>query len=99
MNPFTLLDNILSEYASPKVRRLVHLAILLVTAVVTIYFAAGGDWTQFAIALAAALYAGANKANTPAPEKVDDVTEYTGEVSGNPEPGTYEDESGEQPLP
>jgi hypothetical protein len=66
LNPITILDQILADYTSPKVRRLIHSLVLLVAALVTVYLAAGKDWKQAAIALAASLYAAANKANTPA---------------------------------
>lgn len=66
MNPFTLLDSILADYASPRVRRLIHTLILLACAGVTIWLGAEGDWREALLALAAALYAGANKANTSA---------------------------------
>lgn len=63
-NPMDYLDLILSDYASPKARRTIHSLILLAGAVVTIVLAAGGDWKVAVFSLLAALYAGANRANT-----------------------------------
>lgn len=66
MNPITILDQLLADYASPRVRRLIHSLVLLGVALYTVFEAAGRDWKQAGIALAVALYAAANKANTPA---------------------------------
>lgn len=66
MNPITTLDSILSDWASPRARRLVHALIALVLLIVTAYFAAGGDWAVAVPALLATVYAAMNKANTPA---------------------------------
>jgi len=84
MNPMTYLDAILSDYATPKVRRLVHSILLLTAVLVTIVLSVDGDWKKALIAFAATIYAGANHANTPAP---DDTVGTTGtlEVSGNAE--------------
>lgn len=68
LNPLTILDQILGDWASPKVRRLVHSLIALIVALVAIYLAVDGDWVAFVIALGGTLYAVANKANTPATE-------------------------------
>lgn len=65
LNPFDLLDRLLNDYASPKARRTLHTIILLAVALVGIWLAAEGDWREAGLALLAALYAGANKANTP----------------------------------
>lgn len=65
MNPITILDLLLADYASPRVRRLIHALILLVATGYTIYLAADKDWREALITLGAALYAAANKANTP----------------------------------
>lgn len=64
LNPLDLLDNVLSEYASPGARRAIHAALMLVAALVTLYMAYEKDWMQALLALAATLYTGANKANT-----------------------------------
>lgn len=66
MNPFHLIDSILEDYAGPKVRRTIHAVLALALVLFTIWQAAGGDWKEAIAALAVALYAGANKANTPA---------------------------------
>lgn len=93
-NPAVLnaLDNILKDYVSARTRRLIHSLLALAVALASIYLAVNGDWEQFAIAVVAALYASANRANTsPAvPEDADDIS---GEVSGNPLPTPYEDET------
>lgn len=71
-NPFDTLDVILADWASERVRRLIHGVILLAAFVVTVWLAAEGDWLEAVLALAGALYAGANKANTPAVEDDED---------------------------
>jgi hypothetical protein len=79
LNPFAVLDDILADYASPRVRRLVHSLLFLIAAVVAIWMAAQGDWKKFFIALGAALYADTNRVNTtPTDEFTDDdsVTFY-----------------------
>ena len=65
LNPLALLDSILADWASPRVRRLVHGVLLLLVVILSLWLAAGGDWLAFAGALAAAVYAGSNHANTP----------------------------------
>lgn len=75
LNPLTLLDNVLEEYASPRARRAIHAALMLVAALVTIYLAVGKDWEQALIALAATLYTAANKANTDPVIKPEDEPE------------------------
>ena len=64
LNPLSLLDNLLADWASPKVRRLVHGLLLLVASVASIYLAVEGDWRKFIVALIATLYVGSNRANT-----------------------------------
>ena len=64
LNPLSLLDNLLADWASPKVRRLVHGLLLLVASVASIYLAVEGDWLQCIVALIATLYVGSNRANT-----------------------------------
>lgn len=73
MNPITILDGILADYASARVRRLIHSLILLTVAVVTIWLAADKDWQEALIALAVTVYAAANKANTDVDLKVEDI--------------------------
>jgi hypothetical protein len=65
-NPLEIIDQILSDWASPKVRRLVHGLIALAAVVTAIVLAADGDWVVAVIALIAAVYPAANKANTGA---------------------------------
>lgn len=64
LNPLVLLDILLADWVSPKVRRGLHNLILLIAAVVAIWLAADGDWWQFLIALFGSLYAASNRANT-----------------------------------
>lgn len=80
MNPITLLDSILSDWASPRVRRLVHALIALVLVIVSAVMAADGDFKAAALSLAVTIYAAINKANTPATDL---------EVAGS---STYEDD-------
>lgn len=75
LNPLTLLDSILAEYLSPRARRAVHSLLLLVGLVVTVWLAVEKDWTEAIIALVGALYAGANRANTPAEPTVSEVAD------------------------
>lgn len=65
MNPFTIIDDILADYASDRTRLLIHRLILLVMIAVTIWQASDGDWKVALGTALAALYAGANGANTP----------------------------------
>lgn len=98
MNPFTLLDSLLADYASPRVRRLIHTLILLACTGVTIWLGAEGDWRSALLTLAAALYAGANKANTSASDLtpayegglVDDGESYW-DAGGLPYPSDEQD--------
>lgn len=83
LNPLHLLDTLLHDYASPRVRRGIHTGILLVLSLFAIWQGVDGDWRQFIAALGVLLYAGANRANTAPPE----------DVSGNlDEDEVYEDE-------
>jgi hypothetical protein len=84
LNPLDLLDKVLAEYASPRARRAIHAALMLVAALVTLYLAYEKDWMQALIALAATLYTGANKANTnsavePFPEEDGDAVVFADE--------------------
>jgi hypothetical protein len=63
-NPLAMLDKVLAEYASPKARRAIHAALMLVAGLVTLWLAYDKNWMEALIALAATVYAGANKANT-----------------------------------
>jgi len=77
MNPITILDGLLEDYASPRTRRLIHAAIALAVTLFSIWQAVEGNWVEFVSALAVALYAGANKANTaPIPEQPVDPDEH-----------------------
>jgi hypothetical protein len=64
LNPLHLIDSLLRDWASPRVRRLIHGLILLAVVVGGIWLAADGDWVKFAGALLAAFYAASNVANT-----------------------------------
>lgn len=65
LNPLALIDAVLADWASERVRRSVHALILLGASAVTIWLAAEGDWKVALLSLAAVLYAGSNHANTP----------------------------------
>lgn len=80
MNPLHLIDDLLADYLSARARRTVHTLLLLAALVATVWLAADGDWKEALVTLAASLYAGANRANTP-----DD---------GDNEPGLSEDTEG-----
>lgn len=86
VNPLTLLDVLLAEYASPKARRIIHGVILLALSLVTLWLAVEGDWKEFAISLAAAVYAAANRANTgtAADEEDSEDIEYPDEDAEPP---------------
>ena len=97
LNPLTLLDNVLEEYASPRARRAIHAALMLVAAGVTIYLAAGKDWEQALIALAATLYTAANKANTdPVDTAPDDEPEEAESLIFSAVPEFGEDDHGDE---
>lgn len=83
MNPIKIIDQILTDYASPKVRRFVHSLVSLAIALLGVYLAAEGDWAKAGAALLALVYTEANRVNTPDPEVEAPATE----VSGNPSNG------------
>ncbi len=91
-NPLEIIDGILSDWASPKVRRLIHALIALGLLVGSAVLAADGDWAVAALALFGTLYAAVNKANTPATPLGD-----AGEIEVDDDL-TYE-ESGGLPFP
>lgn len=64
VNPMTYLDSILAEWASAKVRRTIHLMVLLIAVLVAIWMGVDGDWKQFVGAIVAAIYSASNAANT-----------------------------------
>ena len=75
LNPLTVLDQILADWASPRVRRTIHGLLALAASLVSIYLAAGGNWGEAAMSLAALLYAGSNHANTiDHPDNSDDYS-------------------------
>lgn len=65
LNLIALLDSLLEDWASPKVRRLIHALLALALFVITAVLAAGGDWKAALGTLAVTVYAAMNKANTP----------------------------------
>ena len=75
LNPLTLLDSLLADWVSPKVRNSIHTLILLVSACVALWLAVSGDWIEFVIALGGMGYAAQNRANTP----TDTVEDYEDE--------------------
>ncbi len=64
LNPLALLDSILVDWASPRVRRLIHGLLLFAAFCATGWLAVDGDWKKALAALAAAIYVGSNHANT-----------------------------------
>ena len=71
MNPFTILDTLLVEWASPKWRRTIHGLLTLALALSAIWTASSGDWRVALGALAAAVYTEANRVNTHPDEDAD----------------------------
>ena len=63
-NPIHILDTILTDWASPRARRLIHGILALVFGAVAVYVSVEGDWDRLLPVLLATLYAAANKANT-----------------------------------
>lgn len=72
LNPVKIIDALLAEWASAKVRRTIHLLLMLAFALVTLYLAAEGDWVEALIGLAGTAYTASNGANTPTVENEDD---------------------------
>lgn len=64
MNILHLLDALLIDWASPRIRRTIHTALLLVASIVAVWLAVGGDWKEAAIAIATAFYTASNRSNT-----------------------------------
>lgn len=75
MSPLALIDALLTEWASPKVRRTLHALLSLALLVGTVWLAAGGDWTVALGTLVATLYTEANRVNTPDPDEDDDPSD------------------------
>lgn len=65
MNPLKKLDDLLADWVSARVRRLIHTALSALVVLVSIWFAVEGDWVQFGIAVLALFYTESNRANTP----------------------------------
>lgn len=72
MSPLTLIDALLTEWASPKVRRSIHALLSLALIVATVWVAAEGNWEVALGTLIATLYTEANRVNTPEPDEDDD---------------------------
>lgn len=66
MSLLHLIDSILIDWVSPRVRRLIHTLLLIFTAALTIFLTADGNWEDGLVALIAAFYAASNRSNTPA---------------------------------
>lgn len=98
LNPLTILDALLADYLSEKARRVIHGVILLIAAIVAIWLGVEGNWKEFAVAVVTAIYAAANKANTPA---ISDA-EFEALHAGDEPETVYVDETpydaGDQPL-
>lgn len=95
LNPFTIIDGILSDYASPRARRLIHSLLLLATVVVGIWLSVDGDWKEALIALGAALYTWANRANTN--PDTDEYADVVDEVE-SPGDGWDDEDEADEPL-
>lgn len=78
MNPLTIIDALLTEWASPKTRRLVHGLLGLALVVVSAWLAADQDWKVAATTLVLALYTEANRRNTPPQDGEDDEDDFAG---------------------
>lgn len=94
MNPLALLDLILADWASPRVRRLVHALVLAGVALLTIVLSVDGDWKAALLAAATAVYAAANKANTPSTALVDADAPDADGLDATDEAKSYEDLGG-----
>lgn len=80
MNILHLIDSILMDWVSPRVRRTIHSVLLIASLLFAIWLSVGGDWKQAVIALAAAFYAASNRSNTIpnlTPAGFHDPSEYT----------------------
>ena len=92
-NPLNILDVILADWVNAKVRRTIHLVLLLAAVIVAIYLGVDEDWKQFVAALLAAFYAGSNAANTDGTDSGDE-DELDVDTSGDAsEPEQPEDDS------
>lgn len=81
MNPFTSLvayiDRLFEDYANPHARRVFHAVLTLAFLIVLVWQAAGENWVEALLALLAAGYTQANKANTaPIPEQPVDPLDH-----------------------
>lgn len=65
MNLLDLIDSILIDWTSPRVRRLIHTTLLIFTIILTLFLTADGNWEDGLIALIAAFYTASNRSNTP----------------------------------
>lgn len=63
-NPFAIVDSVLEDWVSPRVRRTLHSLILIASILGALWVASEGNWGAFAGTLVAAFYAGSNRANT-----------------------------------
>lgn len=93
MNPIEALDNLLADYASPKVRRLIHSLLFLGLAIAVAVLTFDGDWVKALVAAAGLVYAALNKANTPGTD-----LDPAGVTSESDDGLSYE-QSGGQPFP
>lgn len=92
LNPLTLLDILLADLVNAKWRRVIHNLVLLAVAVVAIWLAADQDWWQAVLAVAGAIYAASNRANTPDEASGNDLYDENGDDEDEvPETGTYGD--------
>lgn len=65
LNPLALLDSVLTDWTSARVRRLIHAIVLLLLFLAGLWLTAQGNWKEALGALVAAGYAASNHSNTP----------------------------------
>lgn len=66
LNPLAMLDSVLADWASARVRRLIHALLLVAMTAVTVWLGADRNWEAALVTLVGMLYVGSNHANTPA---------------------------------
>lgn len=63
-NPIKIIDAILADWTSPRVRRTLHGLLSLALIALAVWFGVEQDWREFVLAALAALYTESNRANT-----------------------------------
>lgn len=98
MNPLIYLDSLLQDWASPKVRRVIHSLVLLLLGLFALWQTFDGNWEAVVGALAAAVYAESNRANTP-PIEVETPNTEIDDYDGNDYPDYTEGETEDDVYP